>query len=350
MATGLTSVALYRGGAKMTGGSALLIGQAGLRRALARSVDDKVVSHATLFTGLAGSGKRTWARFLARALLCSAPVRGEPCESCLSCRRFHSGNHSLYWEMEPEGRFLKVEQIRESRSRFYLSGAGTGTRLCLIAGAELLTAEAGNSLLKVLEEPPKGLYFLLTSSHPGRVLPTIMSRCRCYHVAPLAGSEIEQILGEAGSGPKTDRLNLIVSLCSGLPGKALALAGDADLQERLDSATGLAALCSEATGDGMKLLEAASTLAGRSDWFFILELLCLVFRDRLIWSLSHDPNLLIYPGYQQELPELPPGCLQDSLDILIRTMQELDTTSANRRLALESLLIMLKRRADRCRK
>ncbi len=246
---------------------------------------------------------------------------------------------------------MKVEQIRESRGRFYLSGAGNGIRICLLTGVELLTAEAGNSLLKVLEEPPGGLCFLLTSPQPGRVLPTIVSRCRRYHVAPLAGHEIEQVLREAGAVPEAVGLNLVVSLSGGLPGKALALAVDPDLPECLQAAAGLAVMCGGAmTDDGADLLQVAATLADRPDMPYILELLCLSFRDRLVWSLTSDPNLLINTGRWEGLPVLPDGCLQESLEIVKETIQVLNTTSANRRLALESLLIVLRRRAERCRK
>ena len=182
----------------------------------------------------AGSGKRTWGTALAQALLCSERVGAEPCLHCLSCRQFQSGNHPLFINLEPRGRQLKVKQIREVRHSFYLEGGNT---VCLIHQAEKMTAVACSSLLKILEEPPPGLHFILLSAEPGRLLATIL-RCQRFTLHPLSNEEITDILIEKTALSPAAAV-LMARLSGGLPGKALALAVDETFKQRLAGAASL---------------------------------------------------------------------------------------------------------------
>jgi DNA polymerase-3 subunit delta' len=144
--------------------------------------------HAMLITGPAGIGKRMLAQALARALLCESPAAdGSPCGICESCRYAAAGQHPDLRIVEPieidDDEAKAVEWISVDRIRALSRWAGItshrgGAKAALIVPAERMNAAASNALLKTLEEPPAGTYFMLVSHLPGRLPATIASRCQ----------------------------------------------------------------------------------------------------------------------------------------------------------------------------
>ena len=200
--------------------------------------------------------------------------------SCLSCRQFQSGNHPRFINLEPQGRQLKVQQIREVRPSFYLEGGNT---VCLIHQAEKMTAVACSSLLKILEEPPPGLHFILLSAEPGRLFPTILSRCQRFTLLPLSNGEITELLLER-TALSREAAELIARLSGGLPGRALALAGDETFKERLAGAASRSGV-----GAAVETPELTRELAEREDLFCWN---CFIYRDALILSLPRNDLLI----------------------------------------------------------
>ena len=148
--------------------------------------------NAWLFTGLAGIGKSAFAEELARSLLCDQPDSDHrACGSCESCRWFALGSHPDYRRLSPLGDedeekssrklpVIKIEAVREVIEFAHLTGHRRGQRVVLVEPAEALNPSAANALLKILEEPPEGVLFLLVAHAPQRLLPTIRSRCRQF--------------------------------------------------------------------------------------------------------------------------------------------------------------------------
>ncbi|WP_066076661.1 DNA polymerase III subunit delta' [Bergeriella denitrificans] len=145
--------------------------------------------NAWLFTGRENTGKTAFARFTAQALLCETPAAGcEPCGSCASCHLFLQGAHPDFYELAPEmpeegagSRKLlqiKIDAVRGIVEQIYLTGVRGGRRVVLVHPAEALNVQAANGLLKVLEEPPPHVVFLLVTHNRDKLLPTIKSRCR----------------------------------------------------------------------------------------------------------------------------------------------------------------------------
>jgi len=154
-------------------------------------------SHAMLLKGKQGTGKYDFARIWAKSLLCESPdLKGFACGSCLSCGWFEQNNHPDFRLLTPEQDMetgeegtsvpkstgkksqISVAQVRELSGFLELSShRGEGIRIALIHPAETLNLSSANALLKMLEEPPPGVLFLLVSNQPQRLLPTIMSRC-----------------------------------------------------------------------------------------------------------------------------------------------------------------------------
>lgn len=154
--------------------------------------------HALLLRGRSGIGKFDFALHLTKSLLCQSPkTDGQACETCPSCGWFSQNNHPDYRLLTPDQDAsdddevmvtakktskksqISVAQIRELSSFLELSShRGDGLRIALIHPAETLNASSANALLKMLEEPPAGVVFILVSHQPQRLLPTIISRCQ----------------------------------------------------------------------------------------------------------------------------------------------------------------------------
>lgn len=147
-----------------------------------------------LFSGPSGIGKRFAARALAQALVCEKPEEALPCGVCGPCTRVEKGASESTFEYAPETAQLKIEQARDILSRLSLQRVGRA-RVIVIDQAHAMNPQAANALLKALEEPPEGTYFVLVTPLASAVLPTIRSRSQLVRFRPLSQDEITQILG-----------------------------------------------------------------------------------------------------------------------------------------------------------
>lgn len=324
-----------------------LYGQDGLRRALTGKLAAGTVSHAVLFCGPPGSGKKSWGLALARILLCTGGEPAVACGNCWSCRQFQADGPPTLFRLKPQGRHLGIDQLRRLRSRFYLEG---GRQVCLIEEAELMTAAACASLLKILEEPPPGLHFILLAGRPQQLPATILSRCQRFTLHPLSSAEILELLMNK-EGLSAEKAQLLSRLCKGLPGLALQLAGDQSFEEQLAGAAEIVFKLAAGGSPAHELLSLADAMAEREDLLFHLELIYLVCRDGLIFLLCGDESLLINPAQARcWAGAASPAGLERGMDLIQKTVQELGATNVNRRLALEGLLLQLQRGFVLCRK
>jgi DNA polymerase-3 subunit delta' len=175
--------------------------------------------HALLIQGRSGLGKTALARAFAQALLCeSTAADGLPCGTCQACRWFEQGNHPDFRQVEPEAlseataaegeptakgsatpsRQIRIDQIRELQDFLTIGTHRGGFRVILVRPAEAMNAATANALLKSLEEPPPGTVFLLVSSAPDRLLPTVRSRCQRVPVAAAASPAASEWLRARG--------------------------------------------------------------------------------------------------------------------------------------------------------
>ncbi len=179
--------------------------------------------HALLFSGMPGIGKAVVARELAKLLNCLDPHEGDCCDRCSSCRKIDASIHPDFLWITNEGTFIKIDQIRELRSRLKYRPFEGKWRSVVIEGAQNLKEEASNALLKLLEEPPGQNIFMLLVLEPQMLLPTIVSRCCHIRFQPLDINWIERHLIDCDNIPM-DRARTAARLADGSLDRARALA------------------------------------------------------------------------------------------------------------------------------
>jgi DNA polymerase-3 subunit delta' len=185
------------------------------------------LSHAYLFTGPAGVGRRTLALRFAQALLCpESPAPGEPCGTCRTCRQIETMQYPdlTIVQAEKEGGILKVEPVREVRQLLSLKPYQGRYRVAIFLRFEEANASAANALLKTLEEAPPHAILLLTADTTDSLLPTIVSRCQALRLRPSPLETVEAALRGRGADEQSARL--LAHLSGGRPGAAFRMLAD----------------------------------------------------------------------------------------------------------------------------
>ncbi len=177
------------------------------------------VVHAYLFSGPAGTGKRTLADICARALLCKG-LGEKPCDVCPACKRYLSGNHPDAHRLVPE-KSIRVEDIRELIDALSVHSYEGGRHVVLIEDAHKMTPQAQNALLKTLETPPGDAVFFLMTDQMTALLPTVISRCRIVRFSVLEEADAVRVLIQRGVAE--ERAKLLSRLAQGSVGRALEM-------------------------------------------------------------------------------------------------------------------------------
>lgn len=173
--------------------------------------------HALLVNGLSGCGKRHLAELFASLLLCDEPLDTGACGACKSCRLLVSGSHPGLLLLSPEkaGEQIKIDPVRAAINFTQHTQMKQGVRVVLIMPAENMNRNAANALLKSLEEPSPNVHFILVSDNPGKLLPTIRSRCQSFVI-----NVPEQALARkwlAQYEPEPQKADFLLSLSEGRP-------------------------------------------------------------------------------------------------------------------------------------
>lgn len=190
----------------------LLKGNARIKRILRKPF------HAYIIEGETGSGRHTLMRLILQAAVCTAQSAERPCGNCVQCRKFSSGNHPDVTYISPD---IKTEGLRRILADVYYKPNEAEKRCFAIDGAEKLSVQNQNILLKTLEEPPEYAMFVLLCDSAESLLETVRSRCMTLTMQPLSDREIQSALSDRKySGCSEEKKREATAFCDGYIGKA----------------------------------------------------------------------------------------------------------------------------------
>ena len=203
-----------------------VVGQEHITETLKQQVAGDRLSHAYLFTGTRGTGKTTCAKILARAVNCQQPENGNPCNKCPACLGIENGSILDVLELDAASN-NGVDQVRALRDEAVYTPAAVRKRVYIVDEVHMLSTPAFNALLKILEEPPAHLMFILATTELHKVPATIRSRCQQFAFKRILPGQIAQRLGyvaqEEGIDLTADGAALLARLADGGLRDALSL-------------------------------------------------------------------------------------------------------------------------------
>ncbi len=238
-----------------------VVGQEHITSTLKRQVQTGRLSHAYLFSGTRGTGKTTCARILARAVNCEHPVNGDPCNQCASCRGILDESVMDVVEMDAASH-SGVDDVRALREEAVFSPASVKKRVYIIDEAHALASSSMsfNALLKILEEPPEHVIFILCTTDPQKLPPTIVSRCQRHsftRIEPAAIAErLRYVAGQEGIELEPEAAELLSRLADGGLRDALSLLDQCSASEHIGTAEVLSAMGLAGSRRTVELLDA----------------------------------------------------------------------------------------------
>ena len=308
---------------------------------LRNAVKNEKASHAYLFVGSAGAGKKMLACTFAKYLLCGN--RGEePCGICESCRVFDSGNHPDVIHVTSQKKTLGVDEIRaQILETVHIKPYHYEKKVYILQDAHTMTVQAQNALLKTLEEPPSYAVFLLLAETTELFLPTVLSRTVTLKLTPLSEEEICEYLVQKGLTSREEG-TFFAAYGQGSIGHALALIQEEAFHHmREEIVLKLSKLPS------MRLWEAlllAKEWEGYKNDSRLLDIIGLWYRDLMAIKAVKDDRFLI----QKDKKDLLYAAATDSLESLakkaaaVTKAKERLMQNGNYRLTLEVMLMELK--------
>lgn len=325
-------------------------------RLLASFIRKDRIPHALIFTGADGVGKKSAA--LALAMVCNCEDRQAPrglpdeargpsgdmpmptaCRHCRACRWIQTGNHPDLIRVDPVGSIMRIGQIRSLIATLSMKPYGPGLRVVIITDAHTMNAEAGNALLKMLEEPPANTILILTAPQTSDLLPTIVSRCQHIRFRPLTSTTLTALLREQEKLPRQDA-EVAARIAGGSYTRAVSMVHDGWIARRNWINREIGALPQQSVTRRLALAEQVAAM--KKHLPDALECILNYYRDLLVWR--YHPGQIINCDLQNEIEQAAAGLgIGELIDCIRSTQEALKRlkANANPRLTLETLFLQL---------
>ena len=324
-----------------------LVGQEAIKQTLENSLKIQKISHAYLFSGPRGTGKTSVARLFAKALNCEKG-NGEICNECSNCRAINEGSHPDVIEIDAASN-SGVDEVRELIEKVKYAPIQGKYKVYIIDEVHMMTNSAFNALLKTLEEPPSYVVFILCTTEPYKLLPTILSRCQRYEFKKITDVELRKlithVLKEEGVSATNDAINLIVELANGgardslsLLDQVISYAGSNIEEEDVIKMFGLVSsqdkirlLENIKDGNTLKVLKTYDEFIIRNiDLSRLVNELLTLLKDSLVYLKTRDKSL-ITSSKEEDAKEImlkfDESELLSYIDLLLKCQNEFKTTS-----------------------
>ncbi len=335
-----------------------VVGQDTITETLKNQVLTGRLSHAYLFIGTRGTGKTTCARILAKAVNCEHPVNGNPCNQCPSCLGIEDGTVMDVVELDAASN-NGVDDVRMLRDEAVFSPTTVRKRVYIIDEVHMLSKPAFNALLKILEEPPRHLMFILATTELNKVLPTILSRCQRHSFKRLDSETIARrllyVAGKEGLELDEDAARLLGRLADGGMRDGLSLLDQCASAPRIDAAVVLNAMGlagsyrMQALAESISAHDVSSVLGqfeslwqDGKDPAALLSELAGYFRDVLLLRLAPGGGRELVSGAYDENAMKALDLKDSDLLRLLNTLQKYQSgmaSAANPRLQAELCLV-----------
>ncbi|HHU06059.1 MAG TPA: DNA polymerase III subunit gamma/tau [Clostridiales bacterium] len=339
-----------------------VVGQDSVVETLKRQVVLGRLSHAYLFTGTRGTGKTTCAKIFSRAVNCESPVEGNPCNKCPSCIGIENGSILDVVEMDAASN-NGINDVRALRDEAIYSPAAVRKRVYIIDEVHMLSKDAFNALLKIMEEPPEHLMFILATTELYKVPATVLSRCqrftfkrlppdriaeRLVHIASKEGlkltEEAAELLARLADGSMRDGISFLDQCSSAGTITAEHVRNAIGLAGRLETERLLRSVISGNAAEALTILD--RLYSEGKDVAAVLDELCALQRDILLTKIAPKGGWgLQSGGYEiRTLKELASLVTAQRLMSDIGTVQsKLSTINAggNRKVVAELCLMQL---------
>ncbi len=314
-------------------------GQDSALKFLKGSLENNRISHAYIFLGPSGVGRKLTAVNFAKAANCLSVGGPDSCDTCQSCRKIDSSNHPdvLILKPEKESSVIKIEKMRELIKDIGLKPYEGRKKVYIIDGANFMKHEASGAILKTLEEPPTDAVLILLAENLGSLLRTIVSRSQVVRFYPLGAGEVKDILVKEYS-IDDKKAHILSHLFSGRPGEALKYKDEDFFTKRSFLIEGLA---------GMTFFETDFERISKEDLRMYLGMMLSWYRDIIARKFGAGDELLINVDRKDviraESASLSADYLNSVIDQIISTNSFLDQ-NANPKLAMSMLAIKIRER------
>lgn len=305
-------------------------------------VEKDRLAHAYIFEGEKGTGKRDVVSFFMKLLLCGNLSKNVPCETCRNCRRIDSGNHPNIKQVEPDGQFIKIDQVRDLVAELKMTGVEEGKKIYVLHHADKLNVASANMLLKFLEEPDGQVVAILLTEQIQSILPTIRSRCQ--HIK-FAKAPREALIEDLVTREVSNSMAATLSMVTNDIDTALELATDEHFLLARKTVLKLVEIVHQNVHEALLFVhdEWLPLFKEKEEMEQALDLLLFAYRD-MVAIKANQNSTCTYPDMYQRFNDIG---LTLTYDKLSRQMQSVLQARANlsrnmnRTLLMEQLMLNL---------